>query len=641
MLAILLGGFASSVRAADPDVASPLASYIYLDTLADPPSQPNVVSPLVSYLYSDWVGDENLTFQNSPLVSFFYQFLDAPQLTIVPTFRVPTTAESTPAVLLPPPSSSQLKTFLGGVFTTDAPPLDPSRITIVLTHGWKSDPEEWAKNMAELINVTPTPNIVAWDWRDAARSHVPLLGDCQPGKVIGRTPAEGRGLGQALLEKLGVDYSQPIHFIGHSFGTLVNSYAANWLHGDRWALEDVSPAPWPNAPMHMTLFDEAEIATDENCRDLLQVATGDRDPFTPRTPFYHPLPKGFTWADNYISAFGLLHREAPVNVILTNGFPGNAPSFSSWKNSLIAFHGYPYGWYDETIQTDVASVGHRWSFERGGFSGAPTDKVFMQDNTGWNLVETGFADAENFLKDRIDKYRATLSYALTQRTPDTISANGTVSGEMLATGPLNAVYNIIISLLTRHGSSPAPQFGPRPLGAGEGGGSETNLPAYAWIPLFVPADAVAMSFDFKIQGDWQADSLAAALNGTNILLLLGAEVETNILFSSGPIDVSTGAGRTNEFFVGIVGGTSTNAQLTVQDIQFFSGTQPSLQVKASTTNLFLSWPLSAQDFNLQSSTNLTDTNAWTTLTNAPAIVDLQNAVTNPISAGARFYRLKK
>src|ERR1019366_5682549 len=117
MLAMLLGGSVSPVRAADPDAVSPLTSYVYLDTLAGPPSQPNVVSPLVSYLYQDsiatppdqpnvisslvsylyhdslatppgqpnvvsplvsylyydWLGDENLTFQNSPLVSYLYQ----------------------------------------------------------------------------------------------------------------------------------------------------------------------------------------------------------------------------------------------------------------------------------------------------------------------------------------------------------------------------------------------------------------------------------------------------------------------------------------------------------------------------------------------------------------------------------------
>lgn len=126
-----------------------------------------------------------------------------------------------------------------------------------------------------------------------------------------------------------------------------------------------------------------------------------------------------------------------------------------------------------------------------------------------------------------------------------------------------------------------------------------------------------------------------------MLSLSASFLETNVLINSGPIDVSAFAGRTNEFFVGIVGGTSTNAQLTVQDIQFFSLDLPSLQVQSSSRSLLLSWPISAQDFGLQSTTNLADTNSWTTLTNAPAIVDLQNAVTNPISGGARFYRLKK
>ena len=56
-----------------PNVVSPLVSYIYHDSLATPPEQPNVVSPLVSYLYHDWLGNENLTFENSPTVSYFYQ----------------------------------------------------------------------------------------------------------------------------------------------------------------------------------------------------------------------------------------------------------------------------------------------------------------------------------------------------------------------------------------------------------------------------------------------------------------------------------------------------------------------------------------------------------------------------------------
>ena len=114
-----------------------------------------------------------------------------------------------------------------------------------------------------------------------------------------------------------------------------------------------------------------------------------------------------------------------------------------------------------------------------------------------------------------------------------------------------------------------------------------------------------------------------------------------MLFDSGAIDVTAYAGRTNEFFVGIVGGTSTNAELTVMNLAFYIAPPPLLNVVASGSDLKLTWPLAAQNFNLQSTTNLVNTNAWTMVTNVPAIVDLQNAVTNPISGAAKFYRMKK
>jgi hypothetical protein len=66
-----------------------------------------------------------------------------------------------------------------------------------------------------------------------------------------------------------------------------------------------------------------------------------------------------------------------------------------------------------------------------------------------------------------------------------------------------------------------------------------------------------------------------------------------------------------------------------------------LQAQADGGNLMLSWPLSAANFSLQTTTNLADRNSWVTLTNVPAIVNLQNAITNPASGEARFYRLKK
>jgi formylglycine-generating enzyme required for sulfatase activity len=68
---------------------------------------------------------------------------------------------------------------------------------------------------------------------------------------------------------------------------------------------------------------------------------------------------------------------------------------------------------------------------------------------------------------------------------------------------------------------------------------------------------------------------------------------------------------------------------------------PTLQAQISESNIVLVWPSWAQNFSLQTTTNLADPSSWTTLTNVPIVANLQSTVTNPISDGMRFYRLKK
>jgi hypothetical protein len=68
---------------------------------------------------------------------------------------------------------------------------------------------------------------------------------------------------------------------------------------------------------------------------------------------------------------------------------------------------------------------------------------------------------------------------------------------------------------------------------------------------------------------------------------------------------------------------------------------PALQAQVSGNSFVLSWPASAQNFSLQTTTNLADPNSWMAVTDTPAIVNLQCLVTNQISGAARFYRLKE
>lgn len=589
------------------------------------------------------------------IVGVFTQGSPLSTLSIVQTNRVPTTNEITPQ-LAALPTTSELLAYHGGIFTTNLASVDPNQPTIVLTHGWiptlagfdlytPVGVGSWPTTFAAQLRASGvTANIVAWDWSQVARSSVD-----SPGTPEQQTGDQGQALGQTLLVKLGANYSKPIQFIGHSLGTLVNASAANYLHGESWAGGNVSPTPWPGTNTLMTLFDEAEVARGNSSFaadiDTLQGKNGNPLASPPKATD-HPLPKHFAWAENYIAAFGLLQTNA-ANVILTNEFPANANNPVSWFENLAAFHGYPMDWYDETIQTDNSAMGFvwplLWSLRDTAFANAPTNgSVYVQafNSSQWDLTAANWNYGRNLLAARFQAYRNGLFYSLTGETLDQATVNGNGSGENVV-GALPAWNNFMLSIFTTPANtSPAPQFKAHPLGATpNGSGGSANIPAYAWMPLVVPANAVSMSFDYTIQGDWQSDSLAAAFNGTNVLSLPGSQIETNMLFSSGQMDVSTYAGQTNEFFIGIVGGTSTNAQLTVENLAFTVLSPPSLQAQLSNGSLMLFWPMSSQNFSLQTTTNLADPNSWMMLTNVPTIVNLQNTITNPIVGSQGFYRL--
>ena len=56
----------------EADTFSPVVSFQYLDSLDDSPATSPIFSKVVSYQYFDWPGDENLTFQYSPNVSYYF-----------------------------------------------------------------------------------------------------------------------------------------------------------------------------------------------------------------------------------------------------------------------------------------------------------------------------------------------------------------------------------------------------------------------------------------------------------------------------------------------------------------------------------------------------------------------------------------
>jgi pimeloyl-ACP methyl ester carboxylesterase len=571
-------------------------------------------------------------------VQQLYSLPQSPNLTVVQTNRQPATnAIGQPTI---PNDPNHFKVFTNGTFQSGIA-LNPNKTTVVLTHGWNGSPSDWAQYTAQIIQQrigANTVNIVAWDWHTEASVPLPVATQF--------TLGEGYKLGTDLSVALGTGYTQRIHFIGHSLGTLVNAAAANYLHGHGFSPTNTQ----------LTICDEAEIAWGTTSQEeALATLFTLLDNSSTSQPFWgNPLPRQFNWADNYISACGMLHPEA-ANVILTWEFPTSFPNFDTLKTEFFNFHDYAHYFYEDTIepsifntggQTNATYAGFICSFEGGGAANRPgTNTYFYQDPNGFELTlaQTNNNFATNFLNQRLWSYIGTIkssgiTWAINSAGNVLLQASGLVQGAIDYTG------NLIINLFTSIGSgslilnSPHPLEGPTPNG---GSGGANNSPAYAWIPLFIPSNTISMTFDFMLQGDGASDSFQAALNGTNILSLEIILIQTNVTLNSGMICVSAYAGKTNEFFVGIVGGTSTNTQMTVQNLVFYNAPAPSLQAQASGNNPVLTWPISAIGFNLQCTTNLADPNSWTTLTNVPAIVNSQNTVTNSNCGGTQFYRLKR
>lgn len=563
--------------------------------------------------------------------------------TVVQTNRTPSSTE------LGTQTSGNFKVFTKGTFVSGVA-LDQSKKTIVLTHGWNSSSDDWPSNMAsQFVAGGIAANIVAWDWRDDAKF------DCST--TLSKTPWQGFLLGSNLLQNLGAGYSQPIHFIGHSFGTLVNAAAANYLHGE--AANNNPPQHLSPSRTQITLLDEAEIA---NVLGKPKVV----NPTTANLGWIKPLPNSFAWADNYVSAVGELHDNA-VNIILTENSPGIFySSFTDLWNALVVYHGEPCQWYGQTVTNPAGSVmGNIWSFERtNSFATPAPGTCFEQFGNGLGLEQISRAGADQFrFVQNGALFEEIVVYYVLKEANVGVSIVGDVTANVIETAltdpnPVFQTTPATIGISTYAPATPdfwSPQLmlqnhpfnlGPnwKPLNVHPLGGpssTPSNSPAYAWLPMTIPSNATSLSFDFMLVGDGAGDSFDAALNGTNVFSLATSLIQTNVTMNSGLIDVSSYAGQNVELFLGIVGGASTNTILTVSGIRLYSVMPPLLQAQMSGNNFVLSWPLSAADYVLQTSTNLTDTNSWTAVPNVPAIVNLQNTVTNSVSDGTRFYRLKK
>jgi pimeloyl-ACP methyl ester carboxylesterase len=561
------------------------------------------------------------------------------------------------------PTEQQLKVWASDRWS-EGPDPDRNKLTIVLTHGWNSSPNNWPFDMANAL-VTAlgnAVNIVTWDWEDAAKS-------LNPNQPFSRTPAQGRALGQALHRKLGNSYSPPLHFIGHSYGTLVNAQAANYLH-------DTANPPYAWQRTHMTLLDNAEVGNLlEPVLQALRTAglppasalSGLASLVNSLNQWVPAVPDKAAWMDNYISLVGLFQDRAVNACLLQSTFFAGLPSPTAW-------HGYAYEWYRKTvINPTAAPLGHRYSFEKLGSSvnlaaSVPYEagSYFAQSTlldelalsrleadpdivpcqllltaTAPLLVELAVANEAGSQISGAVQYVGQVTTTVVEKSADLVgdifhtlaSYTGSAASELaelLAKPGLG--WSLRVALTT---SAPLPT-GPARLAAGSG---PTNTPAYSWFTVAIPSNAVAMTFDFQLSGDGSNDCLVFGIDGTNQFTLETRFIPQDVPLNSGLLNVKPWSGRSVELFFGVLGGSSTNATVTVDGLRFFAAVPPRLEFARSPEGLSLSWPISASDFTLETRNEVSGNGPWTPTSQATNVVNFRYTLSQPVTGPRAFYRL--
>ncbi len=608
------------------------------------------------------------------------------QLIKLPLLPETETAGSTPAVaadVLDPLLGAKLRAFGETAFAADASSASSSWMTVVLTHGWAASADStgdaWPKAMAGALRAKlgPSVNLLAWDWPNAAAGTLPPCGS---------TPGQGLALGKELGRWLGENYSHPIHFIGHSLGTLVNAQAADYLHGVKVAPDEPAGPGWPADQTYVTLLDDAELAgrlgqalvyaaltaSESSADDLFRQGLID----IAKTVSVKPVPEQAGWIDNYISAVGFQHDQA-VNVCLQTA--ASLFSDKDWLGSATRMHGYAVDWYQDSIteystaNPPANAMGFVNSYERESLL-APqpafppsyeAGTAFHQDPAaGSKLVVVpwtcdGCAECNAPALNLIHSALAAGGTVVWPNTWGKVIQDGAVTLEFVSRpaigaatavfwigSPIGGMLHSVVDLVNTPslrihlttGLPPILDGGRVALHDGEPGA--TNTPAYVWMPVFVPADAAVLVFDFTVSGEPKEDGVACGINGTNLFSLQAKFVSPGDLATSSPIDMAPYTGTTNEFFFGVVGGTSTNCTVTVEGLRFYTFAAPTLSITTAAGLPLLSWPTTAIGYSLETTPSLSPP-AWIAVADPPAVLGKQYVVTNAWPDQTRFFRLRQ
>ncbi|MEA2711374.1 MAG: hypothetical protein QOF78_3975, partial [Phycisphaerales bacterium] len=431
-----------------------------------------------------------LSFRNAAVSqrgSYFVRVSNAADIAVSATAQLTVT----PA-LVPPPIVDL--SALGRLVSYLNRPLDPSRPTVVITHGFQPggdyslDPDqplrEWMTGMQAAINLrleqgNRPANVLAFVWRKAFTSATKLL------DAKDATPAAGTVLANLLAGALGAGYAQDLHLIGHSLGTAVNAEAVSQLKARQIDVEQVTILDAPMKagsllPKNAQLFPGQSYVLDKTL--LFDSAF-----FHNRMPG-SDKPYGVDWVDNY---FGV---STFAGAAFGTWIPGAAPHPGG--RQLLLPHNGIVDWYIGTIPAGGAREGFEHSVLLGSDVYLP-----RPDPIGWyndpNLLEK-------------------VIYEMPTAISTVFSGGGWVPtvGSVTSSAAIAATQQTTALLMWATGQNRTSSV---PSLATE----DPAVIAAASLDMVVPRNASAFCFEYKLENASITDEMVVSFNGLPVMTLRG------------------------------------------------------------------------------------------------------------------------
>jgi len=134
-------------------------------------------------------------------------------------------------------------------------------------------------------------------------------------------------------------------------------------------------------------------------------------------------------------------------------------------------------------------------------------------------------------------------------------------------------------------------------------------------------------------------SVFVSYNGSLVNVSIVDTLDTNVVFTlSTNVNIPAVLG-TNTAYVGFTGADGGTASIqTITGFEFIP--LPSLTATLAGANIVLSWPPGTGAYQLESNTNLANTNGWVNVPIPPVVANGRNQVTAPLSGAQQFYRLQ-